>query len=80
MPIYEYDCRGCGHAFELLVSNGGKRAKCPQCNSTKLKRRFSVFAAHQGSSGAVSCAGGVCPAASRGGASPCASGHCPLSR
>jgi putative FmdB family regulatory protein len=79
MPIYEYDCLGCGNAFELLIAHGGKGARCPQCQSTKLKRKFSVFAAHQGAPAATeACAAHGCPAASRGGASLCASGRCPM--
>ena len=81
MPIYEYDCRACGHSFELLVAPGGKGARCPRCRSARLKRRLSVFAAHQGaSSAAEACSARGCPAAAgRGrGASPCAAGRCPL--
>ena len=82
MPIYEYDCRGCGHSFELLVASDGKGARCPQCKSARLNRKFSVFSAHQGTapSATESCAAVGCPAAARGGGSPCASGRCPMAR
>jgi putative FmdB family regulatory protein len=82
MPIYEYDCRACGHSFEVLTAAGGKGTRCPLCRSAKLKRRFSVFAAHQGAgAAAAACAERGCPAAAgRGGpSSPCAAGRCPLS-
>ena len=41
MPIYEYVCRGCGHAFELLVLKGTTPA-CPACAGADLDRQLSV--------------------------------------
>ncbi len=41
MPIYEYVCGGCGHAFELLVLKGTTLA-CPQCASASLERQVSL--------------------------------------
>jgi putative FmdB family regulatory protein len=43
MPIYEYECRGCGQRFEALV-NGSIKANCPACQSEELDRMLSVFA------------------------------------
>ena len=43
MPIYEYECRGCGHQFELLVLKGTV-AECPECKSKKLEQLLSGFA------------------------------------
>ncbi|MBU0478647.1 MAG: zinc ribbon domain-containing protein [bacterium] len=32
MPTYEYECKDCGHSFELFQSMTEKRMeKCPQC-------------------------------------------------
>lgn len=32
MPIYEYECRRCGHRFELIQKFSDKRRKrCPEC-------------------------------------------------
>ena len=31
MPIYEYECRGCGHQFEQLIRTGDTPA-CPSCH------------------------------------------------
>jgi putative FmdB family regulatory protein len=45
MPIYEYVCRACGHAFEALVY-GSERARCPECEGTRLEKQLSTFAAH----------------------------------
>ena len=44
MPIYEYVCGGCGHAFEALVY-GAERARCPACAGEELEKQFSTFAA-----------------------------------
>ena len=33
MPIYEYECRRCGHRFELLQKFSDKpRKRCPECS------------------------------------------------
>jgi len=44
MPIYEYVCKKCDHAFELLV-HGDTVAECPECKSRKLEKQHSVFSA-----------------------------------
>lgn len=41
MPIYEYACRSCGDAFELLVL-GSEVPACPSCESADLERRLSL--------------------------------------
>lgn len=43
MPIYEYDCQDCGRDFEQLVRSDTV-PECPQCQSTHLEKRLSVFA------------------------------------
>jgi len=43
MPIFEYECRGCGHQFELLVLKDTVVA-CPSCQSADLERLLSGFA------------------------------------
>lgn len=43
MPIYEYACRDCGREFEALVRSDTV-PECPQCRSTQLDKRLSVFA------------------------------------
>ncbi len=39
MPTYDYQCKECGHAFELFqqMSDSAKK-KCPECGKLKLKR------------------------------------------
>ena len=41
MPIFEYECRACGHEFELLVRTGDVPA-CPSCASRDLEKLLSL--------------------------------------
>ena len=60
MPLYEYGCRACEHEFEVLV-RASEAPECPQCHSTDLERRLSVFAARsQGSSSDAEMTMGAC--------------------
>jgi len=43
MPIYEYECRQCGHQFELLVLKTTMLV-CPECQSPDLEQLPSGFA------------------------------------
>jgi putative FmdB family regulatory protein len=43
MPLYEYECRKCGHRFEILVY-GKVRPVCPNCQGQDLEKAFSTFA------------------------------------
>lgn len=51
MPIYEYVCQSCEHAFEELVPTMTARhaTKCPSCGGSDVERKMSVFAAREGS-------------------------------
>ena len=45
MPIYEYQCRKCGHQFEfLLLPTTVDAAACPSCSGQDLERVISMFA------------------------------------
>jgi len=59
MPIFEYACSACGHAFETLV-RAGTTPDCPQCHSTKLEKQLSVFATAAGGGIAPQMAAGPC--------------------
>ncbi len=48
MPIYEFTCSECGHAFEAIVPRPGAKAPCPECGSKKVKQGFSAPAAFSG--------------------------------
>jgi putative FmdB family regulatory protein len=43
MPIFEYECRACGHEFERLVRTGDVPA-CPSCTSQDLEKLLSLSA------------------------------------
>jgi len=43
MPLFEYECRGCGHRFEHLT-RAGAEPECPSCASADLQKLLSVFA------------------------------------
>ncbi|MGA2975336.1 MAG: FmdB family zinc ribbon protein [Spirochaetia bacterium] len=47
MPIFEYECKDCRNAFELLVRSDTKIA-CPSCESERVVKKLSIFAAHSG--------------------------------
>jgi putative FmdB family regulatory protein len=52
MPVYEFPCQQCGTLFEQWVAsfNAIGEIRCPQCGSSDLKRKFSIFAARTGGS------------------------------
>ncbi|MCX7007006.1 MAG: zinc ribbon domain-containing protein [Kiritimatiellaeota bacterium] len=65
MPIYEYRCRKCSHAFEKLVSSASASpGKCPECGAPKPEKQ---------------CASGACPTPSACGGGGCSTGSCPYS-
>jgi putative FmdB family regulatory protein len=70
MPVYEYTCEACGAAFDHLVKSVHSTDKpvCPECRSKRVTRRYSTFAARQGTRSAAppagpcsGCADGACP-------------------
>jgi putative FmdB family regulatory protein len=56
MPLYEYTCQQCEHAFEALVYEGDQ-VECPQCHSRRLQRHWSVPARPRAESAALPQAG-----------------------
>jgi len=58
MPIFEYSCPNCGHAFEKLVLiRQQEPPQCPQCGGKRVEQKFSTFAT---AGPANRLAGGVC--------------------
>ena len=47
MPIFEYECKQCRSSFELLMRSD-TRIACPSCESERVVRKLSLFAAHMG--------------------------------
>jgi putative FmdB family regulatory protein len=43
MPLFEYECRGCGHHFEYLTRDG-QSPSCPSCQGDNLQKLLSTFA------------------------------------
>ncbi|HEU5142253.1 MAG TPA: zinc ribbon domain-containing protein [Solirubrobacterales bacterium] len=41
MPIYEFECKGCGRRFEELVHAEATDLACPDCGSTRTSRLLS---------------------------------------
>jgi putative FmdB family regulatory protein len=40
MPIYDFECEGCGACFEELTAAGAAVA-CPSCGSERTRRLYS---------------------------------------
>lgn len=51
MPLYEYQCSGCGATFEQLrrMQEADQGVACPKCESDQVERLLSTFASHIGS-------------------------------
>ena len=64
MPIYEYRCQGCGKDFEKYLPRVESAAACPNCASSKVTRKLSVFGMKSDGtlvpSGAMTGGGGCC--------------------
>src|SRR5262245_7674964 len=44
MPIYEYQCRACGHQFEYLALPSSSQPECPSCHDRDLQKMISLCA------------------------------------
>jgi putative FmdB family regulatory protein len=61
MPLFEYQCQACDHAFEELVASSDTPVVCPKCGSDQIRKLLSVFAASVGGSQSLpSCATPAC--------------------
>jgi len=59
MPIYEYACNRCGREFETLVRSSDV-PDCPDCHSTDLAKKLSVFATGGSAENAMPAMPGPC--------------------
>lgn len=43
MPIYEYECRSCGHQLEKIQKlSDAPLTQCPECGKNELHKRIST--------------------------------------
>jgi putative FmdB family regulatory protein len=58
MPIFEYQCQGCGHIFEklLLIRNGTEIPVCPRCQVAQTRQLVSRFSSPSSETGSLACA------------------------
>jgi putative FmdB family regulatory protein len=62
MPIYEYQCKKCGHTFDHLARTLSDTAKaCPKCGARNPEKLISAFSTTEGSHDSGSCSTGICP-------------------
>jgi putative FmdB family regulatory protein len=46
MPIYEYECAGCGEIFEVILDVGGPSPSCPNCGGETCRKLIGAPAVH----------------------------------
>ena len=44
MPLYDYECKQCGHEFEKLVRPGDPAPTCAECGSGDLDKLLPTVA------------------------------------
>jgi putative FmdB family regulatory protein len=61
MPLYEYRCPACRHAWDALLSRWDSPAPaCPACGAERSERRLSAFAVVSGAPAGGGAAEGAC--------------------
>jgi putative FmdB family regulatory protein len=58
MPLFEFVCQSCGKQFEEIVRSSSI-PRCPDCESTSLRKLISAFAV--GSGGSRTSSPNACP-------------------
>jgi len=67
MPLYDFECKKCGHKFTLLIGVADRdKVTCPACGGSEIKQLISGCAVKV-SGGAGTASGGGCGTASGGG-------------
>ncbi len=61
MPIYEYECRVCGHCFERLVFAGenDQNLQCPACGTPQVRKLVSCASTLSGTGGGLCASAGT---------------------
>ena len=52
MPLYEYECQGCGKIFTAALTvreHDDIEIRCPSCDSRSVRQLMSSFTAHTSS-------------------------------
>ena len=80
MPIYEYQCKSCGHVFEHLArTRADVPAACGKCGAADPVKQLSTFAARTATAARKACeacpATAGCPAAGHGCGAGCSHGY-----
>ena len=65
MPLFDYACDDCGHAFEALV-RGSETPACPECGRQHLTKQLSRFATTSGAPDVGACDMGEGPCGAQG--------------
>jgi putative FmdB family regulatory protein len=61
MPLFEYRCQSCHKDFDVLDLPGRDvNRACPDCGSTQVTQKISVFSAHGDAGNAPAAGGGGC--------------------
>jgi len=71
MPIYEYECKKCGKAFEELVKNSSEKVACPECGTKRVRRLMSKVAFKTDGKMTTTSSGNGCSSCSSGSCSSC---------
>ena len=60
MPLYEYHCDSCERDFEKrrAIREANEAIQCPECESTEVTRKLSLFVALTKSDSGMSSLGG----------------------
>jgi putative FmdB family regulatory protein len=58
MPIFEYQCQGCGYTFEKiqLSRNSAPGPACPKCHADQMYQLVSRFNSPSSETGDFACA------------------------
>ena len=43
MPLFDFECRACGHEFEALVRPSDAPPRCPACGASDLDKQLPTF-------------------------------------
>ena len=46
MPIYDYECAGCGVVFEVILEIGESHPTCPTCGGRECRKLIGAPAIH----------------------------------